>query len=130
MNIKTTLAAAALAVSMAGTASAQSLTAETPEAGSDANQIVTLFSKYASQAGHQIRINAGQTATRSVINVARGNSAFAVSLPPIENFFSKGAAMYKQLGEKAVELSPNLRTAFGWLSGTSMLLAGPCLYRA
>lgn len=122
-TIRNGILAAAMICSLATTASSQVLNAESPNAGSDANQIVTLFAKYANGADVSIRVNAGQTATKSVINVASGKTTFAVSLPPIEGAFSRGIAMYEKIGDKAKALSPNLRSVFGWTGGVSMLMA-------
>lgn len=65
--------------------------------------------------GTSIQINDSQTLTRSALKLGRGQIDMMPFPTTIYSFLSKGAAMYKKnLHEKAIEASKNVRSIWGW----------------
>lgn len=123
ISIRRLLLAAVVSSGLTSGAFAQALNAETPPSTSESAQLITLLAKYAKDEDVVVRVNSGQTLSKSVLNVASGRTELAVSLPGIESAFRRGAAMYSKISDQAKELAPNLRSVFGWTGGASMLIA-------
>ncbi len=112
------LLASATAASLAAAvpAAGETLKAEGGAAAGLSSLVPQLLSKYAAD-DHEIRVNVGQTLTRSALKVATG--AIDLTSTPAGAFdrMAKGVGPYKQMGESAVEASGNIRSLFSFLGG-------------
>ncbi len=108
-------AAAAAAFALAGAAvQAEILRAHGPEPGGGSYIATVAIGKMAeTHAGIAMQLQAGQTGTRSLVALARGEIDFTLLPIPAVNFFKNGAAMYQSMAD-APELYNNLRGILVW----------------
>ncbi|QKV17243.1 TAXI family TRAP transporter solute-binding subunit [Oricola thermophila] len=81
------------------------------------------LASYANREGVDVQVVLGQTLTKSALKVAAGQLDMAVIPPPALNAMRKGVGPYAQQGEKAAELSGNIRALFGFPGGTFHVIA-------
>lgn len=106
------------AMALSGPALAQTtLKAEGGSAAGLTALVPQLISKYAAEAGYEVRVNVDQTLTRATLKVATG--AIDLSSVPAGAFHAmkRGVGPYKQMGDQAVEASANVRALFAFLGG-------------
>lgn len=104
---------ASLAIGMAAPA-AQTLKGHGPRPGSGSYIATVAIGQMAEKhAGISIQLQAGQTGTRSVVALARGQIDFTLLPVPAVAFLREGAAMYRNM-DNATELYGNLRGMLVW----------------
>lgn len=120
MKSLTTLAlTAALAATVSTSANSQTILRG--EAGAPAGStavIMQLLSKYAAADSKiTVKVNTGQTLTRSLLKLA--SDKIEVAVTPVGAFaaMTKGRGPYKKLGDKAKSASKNVRSLFAFLGG-------------
>ena len=107
-------ALAAMSLVLAGTATAQTLRAHGPEPGGGSYIATVAIGKMAEKhADIPMQLQAGQTGTRSLVQLAQGKIDFTLLPVPAVNLFKNGKAMYKNMTE-APELYKNLRGILVW----------------
>ena len=112
-----TIAGAFVALATAAVpVSAETLKAEGGSAAGLSALVPQLLSKYAAE-NHEIRVNVDQTLTRSALKVATGAIDLASTPAGAFDRMTKGAGPYKQMGDKAVDASSNVRSLFAFLGG-------------
>lgn len=95
-------------------ASAQTLRAHGPEPGGGSYIATVAIGKMAEKhAGIPMQLQAGQTGTRSLVALSKGDIDFTLLPVPAVNFFKNGAAMYQNMAD-APELYNNLRGILVW----------------
>ena len=111
--------AAALAISVAGTASAETiLRGEAGAASGSTAVVMQLLSKYAAtDANITVKVNTGQTLTRSLLKLSADKIEVAITPVGAFSAMTRGAGPYKKLGEKAKVASKNVRSLFAFLGG-------------
>ncbi|MEX3011195.1 TAXI family TRAP transporter solute-binding subunit [Hoeflea sp. TYP-13] len=107
-----TLAVAALP------ATAQIYKGETSAPGGATHAAMVAIAKIANdKADIDIQINDGQTLTSAAIKNAQGKIDFSIVPPAVYVFMTKGQAMYKKMGQDAIDASQNLRSIFAFTGG-------------
>ncbi len=118
-KLATVTVATGLALGVATTVSAQSiLRGEAGAASGSTAVIMQLLSKYAAADSNiTVKVNTGQTLTRSLLKLAAGKIEVAVT--PVGAFaaMTKGRGPYKKLGDQAKAASGNVRSLFAFLGG-------------
>ncbi len=118
-GLATLAVAAGLALGFSATANSQNiLRGEAGAASGSTAVIMQLLSKYAaSDSKITVKVNTGQTLTRSLLKLAAAKIEVAVT--PVGAFaaMTKGRGPYKKLGDKAVAASKNVRSLFAFLGG-------------
>jgi len=112
------LAAAAMVIALGShsPASAVTLKGETASPGCPYTVFI-MTAKYASKAGINIQVSDGKTLTKSMLLMGQEKLDIASTVPAANVFMSKGVAMYKKLGKKAVALHKKLRGMFSYQCG-------------
>ena len=115
MTFITRLAMAfAIIASFAVAAFADTLRAHGPNPGGGSYIATVAIGKMAEEhAGIPMQLQAGQTGTRSMVALSRGEIDFTLLPIPAVNFFKNGQAMYANMAE-APELYKNLRGILVW----------------
>ena len=91
---------AAMSLVLAGTATAQTLRAHGPEPGGGSYIATVAIGKMAEKhADIPMQLQAGQTGTRSLVQLAQGKIDFTLLPVPAVNLFKNGQAMYKNMTE-------------------------------
>ncbi|WP_136657616.1 TAXI family TRAP transporter solute-binding subunit [Nitratireductor sp. XY-223] len=116
---KLTAVAASAAISvMASSAMAQIYKGETSAPGGATHAAMVAIAKIANdEADIDIQINDGQTLTSAAIKNAQGRIDFSIVPPAVYVFMTKGQAMYKKMGQDAIDASKNLRSIFAFTGG-------------
>lgn len=118
-RLATLAVAAGLVLGIATTAGAQNiLRGEAGAASGSTAVIMQLLSKYAAADSNiTVKVNTGQTLTRSLLKLAAAKIEVAVT--PVGAFaaMTKGRGPYKKLGDKAKAASANVRSLFAFLGG-------------
>ena len=95
-------------------ASAQTLRAQGPEPGGGSYIATVAIGKMAEKhAGIPMQLQSGQTGTRSLVALSKGQIDFTLLPVPAVNFYKNGKAMYQNMSD-APELSKNLRGILVW----------------
>ena len=115
MNRFVRLAAAlAMAIGVGTTASAQTLKAHGPNPGGGSYIATVAIGKMSeAHAGIKMQLQAGQTGTRSLVALSKGDIDFTLLPVPAVNFYKNGKAMYAKMAD-APELYNNLRGILVW----------------
>ena len=108
--------AAGLAFGSYSPASAVTLKGETASPGCPYTVFI-MTAKYASKAGINIQVSDGKTLTKSMLLMAQKKLDISSTVPAATVFMSKGVAMYKKLGKKAVAMHKKLRGMFSYQCG-------------
>jgi TRAP transporter TAXI family solute receptor len=83
-------------------------------AGTTSHIFITVMTGiWAKELGAKFQVNDGQTITRSVLKLARGEIDLIGVPPPAYGFMKKGARMYKRVKD-AKEVAPNIRSLMGF----------------
>lgn len=118
-------ASAIVALQAVPAAAQQNLTAETAGPGGVPHAVMTHLAEVAAEADiAAIQVQAGQTLTNSVQNVAEGKSDIASAPLVLAFLLNKGRGPYSALGEDtAAELGSNLRVLYTYSFGFHLLFA-------
>ena len=108
--------AAGLAFGSYSPASAVTLKGETASPGCPYTVFI-MTAKYASKAGINIQVSDGKTLTKSMLLMAQKKLDISSTVLAATVFMSKGVAMYKKLGKKAVAMHKKLRGRFSYQCG-------------
>ena len=120
------LAVVAAIASVAGvSANAQAnLTAETASAGGVPHLTISHLADVAGQAGiANLQVQAGQTLTNSVLNVAEGKTDIAAAPIILTFLLDKGRGPYAKQGENGAPLAAKLRALYPYNAGAYGLFA-------
>lgn len=108
---------------VAGSVSAQqNLTAEATSPGGPPFTSISHLAEIASAAGiANLQVQAGQTLTNSVLNIAQGKTEIGTAPLVLVFLLSKGLGPYSKQGDKGAELASNLRALYPYnLGGYTM----------
>jgi len=106
--------AAVAALGLVTAAAAETLRAHGPNPGGGSYIATVAIGKMAEKhAGIGMQLQAGQTGTRSLVALSKGEIDFTLLPVPAVNLFKNGQAMYKNMAE-APELYHNLRGILVW----------------
>lgn len=111
-------AAAVITAAALGTAQAETYSLEGAGMASLTGIVPQSLASYASKEGVDVQVVLGQTLTKSALKVAAGQLDMAVIPPSALGAMRKGVGPYEAQGEKAAELSKNIRALFGFPGGT------------
>lgn len=113
---------AALCLAASAASAQQNLTAEATSPGGPPFMSVSHLAELASAAGiANLQVQAGQTLTNSVLNVAQGKTDIGTAPLVLVFLLSKGLGPYSKQGEAGAELAANLRALYPYnLGGYTM----------
>lgn len=124
MNIMKTSFAALAALALASTAQAQvNLSAETSSAGNSPHLMMTHLADVTARAGiANLQVQEGQTATKSMVNVAEGKSDI-ITAPTILHFLlEKGRGPFSAQGENGAALAAKVQAIAPYNAGAYGLI--------
>ncbi|MEM9432681.1 MAG: TAXI family TRAP transporter solute-binding subunit [Pseudomonadota bacterium] len=116
-HFKSFIAAAALAL-VGGVSHAQSLSLEGGGAASLTGIVPQTYAQFAAEEGIGLQVVLGQTLSRSALKLAAGRIDMAVVPPGAYRAMSRGVGPYKEQGDQAKQLAPNVRALFAFPAGT------------
>ena len=116
-HFKSLIAAGALAL-IGGASHAQSLSLEGGGAASLTGIVPQTYAQFAADEGIGLQVVLGQTLSRSALKLAAGRIDMAVVPPGAYRAMSRGVGPYKEQGDQAKELAPNIRALFAFPAGT------------
>ena len=118
-KLATLTAATGLVLAISTTANTQSiLRGEAGAASGSTAVIMQLLSKYAAADSNiTVKVNTGQTLTRSLLKLAAAKIEVAITPVGAFSAMTKGRGPYKKLGDKASKASANVRSLFAFLGG-------------